>query len=195
MTEVPYPTPETTDEERNVPTVDWNEALKENEGWMKSVIARQVGESEGVEEVFQDVALAVARQRSPLRDVAKLGAWLYRLTIFQSAMYRRKTGRRRKLVKGYEERIDPSTGFSDRTEPLDWLLCRERRELVEKSLLQLQPEDRKILLLKYRDDKNYQEIAKELRASVSAVQARLHRARARLREGLAPYVVDSQTNK
>ncbi len=192
MTNNSPPIPETTDKPSNGSNVDWSEALKKNEGWMKSVIARQVGESEGVEEVFQDVALAASRQQAPLRDTAKLGAWLYRLTIFQSAMYRRKLGRRRKLIKGYEEQIDPTTDSSDRIEPLDWLLRKERRELVDRSLRRLQPEDQKILLLKYRDDKNYQEIAEELQTTVSAVQARLHRARARLKEGLAPYVVGTQ---
>ena len=49
----------------------------------------------------------------------------------------------------------------------------------------LSDEERRVLTLKYTEDRSYKEIADELGATVSAVQSKLHRARARLREKLA----------
>ncbi|MEK6237281.1 MAG: sigma-70 family RNA polymerase sigma factor, partial [Planctomycetales bacterium] len=60
-----------------------------------------------------------------------------------------------------------------------------RRALVRKALEGLARRDREILLLKYTEDWSYRRLAEQLGISVSAVEARLHRARKRLREQLA----------
>jgi RNA polymerase sigma-70 factor (ECF subfamily) len=49
----------------------------------------------------------------------------------------------------------------------------------------LAPRDAEILLLKYTQDWNYHQIANHLGISHAAVEARLHRARGRLRQELA----------
>ena len=53
------------------------------------------------------------------------------------------------------------------------------------ALAQLQPRDAEILLLKYTENWNYHQIATHLGSGHAAVEARLHRARARLRMELA----------
>ena len=52
------------------------------------------------------------------------------------------------------------------------------------ALERLSRRDAEILLLKYTEDWSYRELALHLGASESAVEARLHRARARLRAEL-----------
>ena len=164
--------------------IDWNVALRENERWMRSTIALRVGEQGAVDEVFQEVALAAASQKAPLRDVAKVGSWLYRLVVVQSALYRRKAGRKRKLLKRYETEIAPTQGENRQMEPLDWLLSRERQELVRNALNTLSEDERQMLLMKYRDDLSYHEIAEKLRTTDLAVQSKLHRARAKLKRSI-----------
>ena len=56
---------------------------------------------------------------------------------------------------------------------------------VEEALLRLDPEEREILLLKYRSSLKYREIAGQLSISLGTVMSRLYRARERLREELA----------
>jgi RNA polymerase sigma-70 factor (ECF subfamily) len=56
--------------------------------------------------------------------------------------------------------------------------------MVRTALKRLPPRDAEILLLKYVEDWNYRQIAQRLDISHSAVETRLHRARARLREAL-----------
>ena len=164
--------------------IDWGVALRENERWMRSTIALRVGEAAAVDEVSQEVALAATSQKAPLRDVAKLGSWLYRLVVIQSALYRRKVGRKRKLLKRYAEEVISSQNQYSQTEPIDWLLSKERQTMIRNALATLSEEERNILLMKYRDELSYRDIAAKLHSTELAVQSKLHRARARLKRAV-----------
>jgi RNA polymerase sigma-70 factor (ECF subfamily) len=149
------------------------------------VVHARLGEPQAVDEVMQEVSLAAVRQRSPLADPAKVAPWLYRLAVTQSLMYRRKQGRRRKLVDNYARRRRPTEADNRESDPLGWLLADERRQLVRTALGRLAKRDAEILMLKYGEDWSYRELAEHLGVTESAVQARLHRARKRLRSELA----------
>ena len=164
--------------------IDWEVALRENERWMRSTIALRVGEVAAVDEVFQEVALAATSQRAPLRDVAKVSSWLYKLVVVQSALYRRKAGRKRQLLKRYAEEVVAAQDQFDPVEPLDWLLNKERQSLVRKALASLEEDEKNILLLKYQDELSYNEIAEKLHTTVLAVQSKLHRARSKLKRAI-----------
>ncbi len=164
--------------------IDWGVALRENERWMRSTLALRVGEAAAVDEVFQEVALAATSQKAPLRDVAKLGSWLYRLVVIQSALYRRKVGRKRKLLKRYAEEVISSQNQYSQTEPIDWLLSKERQTMIRNALATLSEEERNILLMKYRDELSYRDIAAKLHSTELAVQSKLHRARANLKRAV-----------
>ncbi len=163
------------------PNVDWSEALAENDRWLRTVIYARVGERQAVDEVLQEVSLAAVRQRSPLQDPGKVAPWLYRTAVTQSLLYRRKAGRRRKLSDRYAEEVQPTETDTDQLDPLGWLLADERQQLVRQALARLARRDREILLLKYTEDWTYDQVAEHLGVSKSAVQARLHRARKRMR--------------
>ncbi len=68
---------------------------------------------------------------------------------------------------------------------MGWLLSEERRGLVRTAMARLAKRDAEILMLKYNEDWSYHELAQRLGISHSAVEARLHRARGRLRAELA----------
>ena len=165
--------------------IDWNAALSANESRLRSTIATRVGESAAVDEVFQDVALAATRQKAPIRDPRKIGAWLRRLATVYSLLYRRSLGRKKKLLQRYQDRVPVSEISGIDAEPLHWLLLEERRALVREATALLPEDERRVLTLKYAEERSYKEIAEEIGATVSAVQSKLHRARARLREKLA----------
>jgi RNA polymerase sigma-70 factor (ECF subfamily) len=69
-------------------------------------------------------------------------------------------------------------------DPLGWLLAEERRRQVRQALARLPRRDAEILLLKYTEEWSYREMARRLGISESAVEARLHRARQRMRAEL-----------
>jgi RNA polymerase sigma-70 factor (ECF subfamily) len=164
--------------------LDWQALLKEHDRWLRTVIAARVPEPEGIDEVLQEVAMAAVKQAAPLNDPSKAAPWLYRLAVRQSLLYRRKRGRQRKLLDRYTQRSGPDAGVTQGN-ALNWLLARERQDQVRKALDRLSPRDAQILLLKYGENWNYHQIAEHLGVSHSAIETRLHRARARLREELS----------
>jgi len=161
---------------------DWQAALAEHDRWLRTVLFARLRDRQAVEEVMQEVAVAAIEQKSPLADTSKLPAWLYRLAVRRSLMYRRAQGRQRRMLERAASRNGAAPEFPS---PLDWLLADERRTLVRRALERLPRRDAEILLLKYAHDWSYRQLAHHLGISVSAVEARLHRARGRLRAELA----------
>src|SRR5205823_4184604 len=167
------------------PAIDWQAALAQHRNWLRTVVLARVREPQAVEEVLQEVALAAVKQQAPLADAGKVAPWLYRLAVLQALLYRRRCGRRRRLVDRYAERIPRGDcGYSPSPDPLSWLIAEERRGLVRRALAQLAGRDAEILLLKYTEGWNYTQVATHLGISHAAVEARLHRARGRLRQEL-----------
>lgn len=151
--------------------------------WLRTVLLVRSGEPAAVEELFQDVAVAVIKQ--PPRHVpeAKRPAWLYGLAVRVALSYRRRCGRRRRLVERLARSAYERSGPP--VDPLAWLLANEQQRLVRQALLELAPKDRELLVLKYTEGWSYVEIADHLGMTAAAVESRLHRARGRLRAELA----------
>lgn len=165
--------------------MDWQLALAQHDRWLRTILAARLRDRDAVEEVLQEVALAAVRQAAPIQDESKAAPWLYRLAVRQVLLYRRKLGRRRKLTERFTQRVPPREYDVDSPDPLAWLLADERRAMLRSALAHLAPRDVEILLLKYTEDWSYHQIARQLGISHSAVETRLHRARSRLRAGLA----------
>ena len=163
--------------------IDWAATLAAHDRWLRTVVLARLGEQQAVDEVIQEVALAAVAQRAPVTDIAHVGAWLYRVAVRQVLLYRRRCGRQRKLIDGLAgHQLNGQTACRD---PVDLLLQDERRTLVREALSRLPRRDAEILLLKYTEDWSYRELAVQLGVSESAVEARLHRARHRLRKLLS----------
>ena len=172
-----------TNDSDEEPRIDWPAVLASHDRWLRTVVYARVGEPQAVDEVMQEVSLAAVRQQAPINDVEKVTPWLYRLAVTHSLLYRRKQGRRRKLLDRFVQRNQP-TDCDRETDPLEWLLAKERRELIRKAIRQMPKRDAEILLLKYTEDWSYRQLASHLGITESAIEARLHRARLRLRTEL-----------
>lgn len=165
--------------------IDWPKVLAEHDRWLRTVVRARTGASDAVDEVMQEVSLAVIRQRAPPADRTKLAPWLYRVAVLQSLVYRRRKGRSRKLTDRYAQRFQPTEADTRRLDGLDWLLADERRKTVRMALERLPPRDAEILLLKYAENWDYHQIAAHVGTTHHAIESRLHRARAKLRSELA----------
>lgn len=165
--------------------IAWHTVLAQHDRWLRTVVLARVGEALAVDEVMQEVALAAVRQQAPLVDPSKVAPWLYRLAITQSLLHRRKQGRWRKLTTRYAQRVRPSEHDNRTLDPLQWLLADERQAMVREAIGRMPRRDVEILLLKYTENWSYEQLAQRLGTSESAVESRLHRARARLRRELA----------
>lgn len=159
---------------------DWAGLLTRHARWLRTVLIARSGEPAAVDELFQDVTVAVLR-KPPLQVAeARRPAWLYAVAVKTALLHRRKQGRQRRLMTQWEANGHAALPV----DPLAWLLSAERQQLVQTALMALSPKDRELLLLKYTEDWSYCDLADHLGLTVAAVEARLHRARSRLRNEL-----------
>ncbi len=163
--------------------LEWSSLLQTHRSWLRSVVAARVTEADGVDEVLQETCLAAVRQAAPLLDATRVAPWLYRLAVRQALLYRRSKGRERKRLAVVAElhRVTQSTP----PDPLGWLLAEERQQSVRDALRAVPPREAQLLLLKYVEGWSYRQMASHLGVSEAAIETRLHRARARLRQVLA----------
>ncbi|MEM7316144.1 MAG: sigma-70 family RNA polymerase sigma factor [Planctomycetota bacterium] len=174
--------------------IDWEAMLREHRPWIRSVIAARVGEAHAIDEVLQEVALGAVKGAPADLPHEKVGPWLYQVAVRQSLMYRRSAGRRRKLVDGFVEKVQPMDN-SREADPLDWLVAEEQATKIQQAMAALHRRDREILMLKYDQGWSYHDIVEHLGISHSAVEARLHRARNRLRKELVRRDVMTENTK
>ncbi len=151
----------------------------ENESWLRTVVRSRLHEPDAVEDVMQNIALAIVKHDSVLNEVNRISAWLYQVAVRQVLMYRRSSGRRRKM----HDRVaaDPAARSEPPVSPLDGLLASESQENMHKALGELPEIDRQILMLKYAEGWSYKELASHLGVQEDTIEYRLLRARKNLR--------------
>jgi len=165
-------------------SIDWPAELARHGRWLRTVALARLGEATAADDVLQEVAMTAVEKGNQLRDSSRAAGWLYRLAVVAALQYRRRQGRRKKLLDRYASREPLVDRAARELNPLSWLLADEQKALVRQALTLLPPRDAEIMLLKYTEDWSYQQLAEHLGLSVSAVEARLHRARQKMRQAL-----------
>ncbi len=159
-------------------------ALTEHRRWLTTVLRARGVEANAVDDVLQEVNVAAIEGAPQLGDLQKVAPWLYRIAVTSALQHRRRMGRKRRLVERFAATQADATTSAE-PDPLAWLLADEQRALVRQAIGSLPSRDAEILLLKHTEDWSYRQLAQHLGISESAVDARLHRARAKMRTALA----------
>jgi RNA polymerase sigma-70 factor (ECF subfamily) len=153
-----------------------------------NLIYRFVGDRTQAKDLSQEVFLRVWQGAKTYKPEAKFATWIYRITA-NLCFNELKSSRRKKWFSFY--RYDEDEGntieetLSDGSPTAeDLLLARERSREISDALQSLPDNQRMALVLKRYDDLSYQEIAKILNCSVSAVESLLVRAKRNLQEKL-----------
>ena len=134
-----------------------------------------------VEDVVQDVFLAVFRALPRFRGDASLWTWLVRITINACRRQRRWRILRLKLVAGARERPQHAGPATPERPSMD----RETLDQVRRAVRGLPARQREVVVLHYLEQMPTDAISEVLGIRRNTVQVRLHRARARLRDRLA----------
>ncbi|MEQ9409472.1 MAG: sigma-70 family RNA polymerase sigma factor [Fuerstiella sp.] len=164
----------------------------ENESWLRTVVRSRVREPEAVEDIMQNIALALVRQRETLPDIQKIGAWLYQVAVRQVLMYRRTRGRRRRFEDRLAERAAAEPTVSTQPPgPVERVLAAEQQEQVRAAMQQLDELDRQILMLKYSESWSYRQLAEHLGVKEDTVEYRLMKARKNLRRLLSHAIAEA----
>ncbi|MCU1264737.1 MAG: transcriptional regulator, Fis family [Acidobacteria bacterium] len=145
---------------------------------------RLLGSIEAAEDITHDCFLSLIRQPGnydPGR--AALRTYLYSAARNLAMKYFRNQGREMALDDLSEHPVVPR-----REEPLRRLLDEELVSKVKEAVADLPPLQREALVLFEYEGLALSEIAEVVGTDVGAVKSRLHRARGRLRNTLAPYL-------
>jgi RNA polymerase sigma-70 factor, ECF subfamily len=106
-------------------------------------------------------------------------AWLIRTVVHRSLHLRRCRDRRRK----HEERACLlRTEMTDLDEPSHRLEIEDLRRMLREALLEIAPEHREVLVLKWLSELDYTSISGRLQIPPGTVRSRLNRSRKALRE-------------
>lgn len=163
--------------EIGIGTIDWTAELKQHEPWLRRVLSGRIGNRHEVDDLMQEIALAVFRQQALPTDPMSVAPWLYRLAVRQAINFHRKMGRKSNA------RPTPDLEVTSRdSEPLDWMLNVEQSSAMREAISELNILDREILMLKYTENWSYKLLAEHLGVKVKTVEYRLLKARRRLRK-------------
>jgi RNA polymerase sigma-70 factor, ECF subfamily len=153
---------------------------------------RMLGNDADAEDVTQDVLLQVVRKLDTFRGDAQISTWLHRVTVNAALAHRQKRANRQKREGGEVdevlETVAPETAVRRwNVSPEDPVLAAEQAEVIERAIKELPEPFRDVYLLADVEGLPNAEIGEMLGLSVAAVKSRLHRARMRMRDLLAPH--------
>jgi len=148
----------------------------------RSLRARGMSPSqEDLDDVCENTILALVKD-----DFALLRSYddRYALSTFVGVIARTQAGRfgRRRRLGGSD--VDPAELPSRVDDPALQVEARDQEAALRATLDEMPERDRKILELFYFNERDYREIAAELKISTNSVGAALHRARERLKSRL-----------
>ncbi len=143
------------------------------------------------EEAAQEAVLKAFMHIKDFRAESKFSTWLIQITLNEARAKLRK--QHRHLYDSLDEPSEDEQGdywpkdYADWREiPSDALELKQLREALSKALSALEPKYRQVLVLRDIQHLNAAETAELLGISEENVRTRLHRARLRMRDALAP---------
>jgi len=134
---------------------------------------RLLGWRGDVEDVVQDVFVAMIENAHKFRGESQVGTWLVRVTINRCRRERRRRMLRRLLP--WHSSFEASKTELAAEQPLG---NADRAQLVHDALRKLPSKSQEVLVLRYLEGMDLDQVAQVLGASRGAVDVRLHRARA-----------------
>jgi RNA polymerase sigma-70 factor (ECF subfamily) len=174
--------------------------VKSYESLVYSFAFKVCRDKEHADETWQDTFVNVYRKLHQFDGKSKFTTWLYAIVANNCRMKRRK----RKLDQAsipiesphgfHEDPILDDEGHvvqtipSWRDTPLDSVMDKEWKTILDKAIQKLPFDNRVVFILRDVEGLSAEETGKILRLSVPAVKSRLRRARVFLRERLNPYM-------
>jgi RNA polymerase sigma-70 factor (ECF subfamily) len=132
-----------------------------------------LGDEGDARDATQETFLRVYQGLRRFRGEAAFTTWLYRIALHAARQLDHRRRRRQTLpLEAARGAVDPPSDLLDRR-----LTQIVRAERIQAVFGELSADHRTALVLRYYRDLSYEEMAEVLQTSVSAVKARLHRAR------------------
>jgi RNA polymerase sigma-70 factor (ECF subfamily) len=152
-----------------------------------NLIYRYVGDRTKARDLAQEVFIRVWRAAKSYAPKAKFTTWIYRITA-NVCLNELKSAKGKKLIQLEPEEGRPNSDYQTHLNasqsPEDILVGEESSRQISDALQSLPENQRMALILKRYDNLSYEEIAKIMECSISAVESLLVRAKRNLQEKL-----------
>ncbi len=161
---------------------------------------RLSGNAADAQDIAQDAFIRALRGLASFREGSAPGTWLYRITV-NVWKNRVRSEKRRAFWKTFSldwgkdgENAPPPLQVAAPEPPAGAALeAQAEKEMLEKALAALEPEDRAILVLREIEGRSYDEIAGITGLQLGTVKSRISRAREELRRQMSELLNDHGT--
>ncbi|MGL4423812.1 MAG: RNA polymerase sigma factor [Gemmataceae bacterium] len=167
-----------------------------------AIARRMLSHDADAEDVTSEVLMQVVRKLDTFRGEAALPTWLHQVTVHAALAARAKRAQRHSHETPTGD-TPPDELIPDRPHdpwkfPRPWdvpadarVLAAERQAIIEAAITQLPEIYRDVFILADLEGLPNARIGEILNLELAAVKSRLHRARLRLRDALAPHFEES----
>ena len=149
----------------------FRELLERHAGLVYGVALRQTRNPESASEVVQDVFLVLARKATQLVSYRSVAAWLHKTAQYVARDARRAQQRHLRKLKLLSRQRDlaPPEGSNDAV-----------LAALDDAVIRLPEQEKEAIILRFFEDREYAEIARQLRISENAARKRVSRGVKRL---------------
>jgi RNA polymerase sigma-70 factor (ECF subfamily) len=171
----------------------FDDMYQENADMVLNLAFRMTGKQEVARDLTQDIFIKVYEKSDSFREQSKISTWIYRIAMNHILNYVKREKRisffdfMEQDTKAMREETGTYWDQNLPTQPDKKLEEREKEIIVRHFVDQLAPKYKVPFLLFRYEDMSYQEIADQLKLSMSAVESRIFRAKKRLAEKLIPW--------
>jgi RNA polymerase sigma-70 factor, ECF subfamily len=163
----------------------FDEIVRRYQRRVYSTALRIVRRHDLADDVTQEAFLRAHRALASYDRARPFGPWICRIARNLAINYVRSPEAREEGLDEGALDLSPAAAFDG---PLDTVLEKEARGVLEEAVGRLPAEQRAVFVLRTCEDLSYKEIAEALGLSVGTVMSRLSRAREKLRVALAGYL-------
>jgi RNA polymerase sigma-70 factor (ECF subfamily) len=161
--------------------------LARHQGAIYRFGAKMCRDEEDAKDVVQETMLAAARTMPEFRGGSAISTWLYAIARSFCIKKRRTSKFAPDRVESLEANAAQAAEIADhRRTPEEDAAGRQVQVALEDAIAGLDPMYREVLVLRDVEGLSAAEVAEVMGLTVEAVKSRLHRARAAVRERLAP---------
>jgi len=156
----------------------FGELFDRHGSYVYNIVHGVLNSEDDARDVTQEVFLQVHRSLHTFRRGSRFSTWLYRIALNRALDAARAHRRRRCVPLGVEAENRPAPG----ADPASHLDARSAEDEVRRVLQHLEPRHRDVLVLRYMQDMDIEEMAEVLGCSASAAKVRLFRARLKFKQ-------------
>lgn len=158
----------------------YDKLMKKYRSTISFVLLRIIQDKSEVEDIVQEVFINTFKSLNTYKKQYSFFSWIYKIALNKGIDYLRK---KKLQTFSINKPINTKNGemqfeLPDSTyEPDKQIIASERAALVQWAIEQLPAKYKKVIIMRHQEEKDYAEIAKELKLPIGTVKVHIFRAR------------------